>query len=79
MIAVLEVAFLGRCNRLEQRSVGLEVGDAVAIVRPPEAIAVVARYALVVVRPSEEADRFADGLSRHRGRAVLSPCGFDAP
>ncbi|MGI4801810.1 MAG: substrate-binding domain-containing protein [Janthinobacterium lividum] len=61
------------------RTSAMAMGDAVETVRPPEAMAVVARYALVVLRPSEEADRFADGLSGRRGRAVLSPYGFDAP
>ena len=59
------------------RTSALAMGSAVDVVRPPDAMAVTATYGLVVLRPTEEVDRFADGLSGPRGRAVLGPHGFD--
>ncbi len=59
------------------RTSAAAMGAAVDVIRPPEAMAVTATYGLVVLHPTEEADRFADGLSGPRGRAVLGPHGFD--
>ena len=59
------------------RTTALALGSAIDVVTPPPELSVSATYGLVVLRPSLEADRFADGLFGPRGRAVLRPYGFD--
>ena len=59
------------------RTSALALGAAVDVITPSPELSVTATYALVVLRPGLEADRFADALSGPRGRAALAPHGFD--